>query len=80
MTKCCSQVGSTPASHSGDSWFKSRPGDLTEIFRGFPQHLWIDLGIVPQIRRRSLPPITFPIYYCLITLPFDVRLDYKQHH
>jgi hypothetical protein len=47
---------------------------LTDVFYGFPQSLQTNAGIVPQIRQWLLPSSSFPNYYSLIILHFNVIL------
>jgi hypothetical protein len=39
--------------------------------RGTPRNLWVNPGIVPQLRLRQLPFRSFPILYSPIILRFD---------
>jgi hypothetical protein len=46
-------------------------GFLTEVYRGFPQSLQANAGMVPQVRPWPLSSISFPIHCSLIILPLN---------
>jgi hypothetical protein len=50
------------------------PTILTDVFRGFPQSIQENSGMVLLIKPRPLPPTFFPIHYSLLTLYFDTVL------
>jgi hypothetical protein len=64
---------STLVSHSGGPGFESLSGDRYSDwgFRGSPQSLHENARILPLIRTRSLPSLSFPIHHSLIILAFD---------
>jgi hypothetical protein len=51
-----------------------RPAILTEVFRGYPQFLQANAGIVSQIRSRPSPSTPFSIYRSHFTPSFDAVL------
>jgi hypothetical protein len=65
MAELRGQLGSTLAWCPEGPGFKYRLGDRLscEAFRGYPQTLQANAGIVPIIRPRPLPSVSFPIRY-----------------
>jgi hypothetical protein len=56
-----------------------RSAILAEAFRDFPQSLQVNAGIVPSIKPRPLPSISFPMQYSRIILSLDaIRRVYSE--
>jgi hypothetical protein len=71
--RICGWVVNTPASYLGGPGFRSRPGDRLSWLRfyWFSSAPAANAGIVPYIRPRPLPSISFPTHHSPVTLSFD---------
>jgi hypothetical protein len=70
------RIVNNPASYSGGTGFKSRPrrtAILIEVFRGFPQSLQANAGIVglPVFWLRPLPNKSVPIHHHSLVTPLS---------